>query len=222
MEKEWARVEIRAPIAGLIVEKNVGAGDVVVAATTLFTLADLSELNVVAYAPKVDAPLLRALLGSVRRKWKVFVPDQPDLPALDGTFDSLGGEALDLERGQLVVPIHGHVANPRGQLSPGRAVLVTIPLPPTPAEVRLPAKALVEQDGATFVFVQPDPAQSVFQRRRVAVVRRDGGVVHVRAEPTAEQRRRGIEAIWPGERVVVAGAAELQAAFEDQREQTDR
>jgi cobalt-zinc-cadmium efflux system membrane fusion protein len=221
VEREWARVEIRAPIEGLLVEKNASTGEVTAASTTLFTLADLSELKVVAYAGKEELPVVRALLGAERRTWKVHVPDQPELPALEGSFDKTLGQVADLERGEVLTPMEGHVANPRGLLGPGRSVRVIIPLPPVPVEVRVPAAALVEQDGAAYVFVQPDPAEPVFQRRRVLVLRRDADVVHVRAEPTTEQRRRGLEVLRPGERVVVAGAAELQAALDDHKEHPD-
>jgi hypothetical protein len=47
-------------------------------------------------------------------------------------------------------------------------------------------------------------------------------VVHLRAELTEEERRRGREAVRPGEHVVTAGAVELKAALDDARSPAPR
>jgi hypothetical protein len=82
-------------------------------------------------------------------------------------------------------------------------------------EVSLPTSALVETAGGFFVFVQPTPLRPVYLRRRVDVVRRAEGQAHVRAQLTVEQRRRGLQPVLPGERVVTTGALYLSAALDD-------
>jgi hypothetical protein len=52
-------------------------------------------------------------------------------------------------------------------------------------------------------------------RRRVLVVRRGSAMVHVRSPLTPEEERRGYEALRPGDRVVTAGAVDLQALWAD-------
>jgi hypothetical protein len=83
--------------------------------------------------------------------------------------------------------------------------------------VIVPASALVEQGGAAFVLVQPDPTKMVYEARRVLVTRRGHAVLHLRARLTEEETRRGFQAVRPGERVVTAGAIELKAALDDQK-----
>src|SRR5262249_17887412 len=45
-DKDWARVEVRAPQDGTILEKNVTVGDIVDTAADLFKIADLNRLSV--------------------------------------------------------------------------------------------------------------------------------------------------------------------------------
>lgn len=94
------------------------------------------------------------------------------------------------------------IDNASGALRPGQFVRVTITLPPLAPEVVLPASALVEQGGQTFVFVQPDPAKAVYRLRRVRVVRRGQDVAHVRGS------------LKPGECIIAAGAVELKAILD--------
>src|SRR5262249_37753983 len=43
-EKDWARVEVRAPLDGVVVEKNVNLGNIVDTTFDLYKVADLSYL----------------------------------------------------------------------------------------------------------------------------------------------------------------------------------
>jgi multidrug efflux pump subunit AcrA (membrane-fusion protein) len=111
------------------------------------------------------------------------------------------------------------VANPKGGLLVGQFVTVTITLPVPPGEVAIPAGALVETGKEAIVFIQPDPQKLEYVQRRVAVVRRGRDVVHVRSTLRPEEARQGLQALRPGERVVTAGAVELQALLADLQEQ---
>jgi multidrug efflux pump subunit AcrA (membrane-fusion protein) len=102
-----------------------------------------------------------------------------------------------------------------GTLLPGQFVRLDIPLPPGGNEVVIPAGALVEQGGVSFIFVQPDPKKPEYHGRQVLVVRRGQDVIHVRSEPTPEEQRRGYQPLRPGERIVTAGAVEIQATLDD-------
>ena len=57
-EESWARVEIRAPLAGSVLEKNIAVGDIVDTTTDLFKIADLSTLRIWAYVYEEDLPSL--------------------------------------------------------------------------------------------------------------------------------------------------------------------
>jgi cobalt-zinc-cadmium efflux system membrane fusion protein len=204
-EKEWARVEVPAPADGIVVEKYVAAGHVVETNTDLYKIADLSELAVVAYAPLEDTPTLMQLLSARQRAWTIRDRTDPEAPAVEGTFERIVTPVADAA-GRERVEVRGRVPNSQGRLLPGRSVTATILLPAPAAEVVVPRTALVEEDGGTFVFVQADPEQPVFTQRRVAVMRRGGDLVHLRAG-----------AVRPGERIVTGGAVELQAALDDLR-----
>ena len=65
---------------------------------------------------------------------------------------------------------------------------------------------MVEDGKESIVFVQPDPARPVFERRRVAVAARFSDQYHLYPDP------KGVQ---PGERVLVGGAVLLRDAFED-------
>ena len=72
LPRQWARVEVRAPWDGAIIEKNVALGDLVDTSTDLFKIADLSRLRVMAHAYEEDLPALDAMKDG-RRAWSVVV-----------------------------------------------------------------------------------------------------------------------------------------------------
>jgi RNA polymerase sigma factor (sigma-70 family) len=286
--KVWARVELRAPLAGVLVEKNVALGEYLKDGThSLFTIADPARLTVLVPVPPEELFALMTLPRGGRR-WSVRPKSDPEakpatgqmeeigytaepgtqsgmafptlgstgsLGSLGGsstslgglggfsssfglggtTFGSLGGttslgglggfsnsfglgsttfgSSLGMQTQKAVA--RGWVENPDGRLRAGQLVTVTLELPADPAEVALPATALVEQNGRAFVFVQPDARQPVYAPRRVVVVRRGQDAVHVRSRLKAEEERQGLQPILPGDRVVTHGAIDLQALIAD-------
>jgi membrane fusion protein, heavy metal efflux system len=175
-EKDLARVEIRAPMDGTVLEKNVTVGAVVDTATVLFRIADLSTLSVQAQATDGVLKALLALRPGQRR-WKVQVFSDPSAEAVEAPIDRISPVVNPETQTTLVV---GHVANPAGRLRPGQAVRLTVTLPPPVSEVAVPASALVEEGGATYVFVQPDARERIYVPVRVEVVRRGRDTAHVR------------------------------------------
>jgi cobalt-zinc-cadmium efflux system membrane fusion protein len=244
-EKNLARVEIRAPMDGTILEKNVAAGAVVETTTVLFRIADLSTLSVQAQAADTDVKALLALTPEQRR-WKVQLLSDPASAAVEAPIDRI---APVVDRDRQTTLVVGHVANPSGRLRPGQAVRLTVTLPLPVREVAVPTSALVEEGGATYVFVQPDARERVYVPVRVEVVRRGKDTVHVRTSAggswplSVRESLGGGEAVieydgdgWPdvyilagavlqaagmarslrpGDRIVTAGAVELKALLHD-------
>src|SRR5262249_25519588 len=68
-ERTGARVEVRAPLAGTILEKNANVGGIVDTTADLFKVADLSRLTVLAHAYEEDLPALLALPRPIR--WSI-------------------------------------------------------------------------------------------------------------------------------------------------------
>src|SRR5262249_22075007 len=85
-DKSWAETEIRAPMDGVILEKNFNIGDIVDPSQDLFKIADLSRMEVLANIYEEDLPAIRALPLSQRR-WKVDLKSDPFDKAIPGTFD---------------------------------------------------------------------------------------------------------------------------------------
>jgi RNA polymerase sigma factor (sigma-70 family) len=217
-EKKWAEVYITVPRDPLnpnyevtLVEKNCNLHQMVDPTTIMFKLTDPSQLQVEAKVPVAELPALRALKAKERR-WEIRVQADPEAGVMEGRFERIG-PVIDPKT--QTATLLGTVANTAGRLLVGQFLKVTVFLPGASGHLAIPAAALVEEGGKSFVFVQPDPARDVYQQRRVLVVRRGRDVVHVSAAATAEERRQGFAGLRAGERVVTAGAVELQALLAD-------
>jgi len=207
-DEAWARVEVRSPQDGVILEKNVSQGDLADTTTDLFKIADLSTLAVWAHAYEEDLPLLQALPQPI--EWTLKMPSRPGV-IFHGRLEQIGKV---IDPNQHTALVFGRVDNASGQLRVGQFVTAEVELPPSPGEVEVPTAALIDDGQTSTVFVQPDPAKPVFVRRRVQVVRRFQDVVYLLSEPRPLQAG-GPEAIRPGESVIAGGAVLLNEAIED-------
>jgi cobalt-zinc-cadmium efflux system membrane fusion protein len=210
----WARIEILAQADGTVIEKNAIVGDLVDSKSApLFRLANLDRLQVFVTPSDPDLGILKGLPPE-KLRWVIHVDGSAPI---EGKFEI--GPSRDPPRPLLA----GFVDNSAQKLLVGQFATVSIDLPgqdpgesARPAqELMVPASALVEQEGATFVLVQPDSRKPVFEARRVLVVRRGSDVVHLRARLTPEQEGQGLRIIRPGEQVVTTGALELKAALDE-------
>jgi cobalt-zinc-cadmium efflux system membrane fusion protein len=218
--KKWGRVEVRAPFDGVLLEKNVSVGEVVVrdSAAILFQVADLARLTVLASVSEQDLVGLLVLQAHYRPKpipWQVrLLADREGLPLKS---DGLERISPVLDPATHTSTVSGHVDNAKGRLRPGQSVRVTILLPAASGQIVVPTAALVESGGASYVFVQADPHKPIFTQRRVVVVRRGRDVSHIRVQESGKKAAgSGLRA---GERVVTEGAVELKAILDDLREE---
>jgi membrane fusion protein, heavy metal efflux system len=217
--KRWSRIEMTAPQDGTILERSLSRNEVVTDKTAnIFQIARLDRLVVLAQVREEDLPALKALKPE-QRCWEVRAGTNHDAPVFQGRFDE-PGDVIDPNMRTAL--IKGFVENSDGRLRAGQAATANVTLPPPAGEVILPATAVVEEGRRTFVFVQPDAKKFVYEQRRVSVVRRGGNVVHIRSRLTPEQKRQGLQTVWPGERVVTAGSVELKAILDDLRAGDDR
>jgi cobalt-zinc-cadmium efflux system membrane fusion protein len=207
--KQWARVVLRAPIDGTLVERNVHLGEMVVNnAVNLFQIANLDRLLVIANAPEDELPNFEGLKIAERR-WTVQAGGSPPI---EGVIEEIG-YLIDPQQHTSV--LKGHIRAKDHGLRAGQFVTVSITLPLATGEVQLPAAAVVTEGGQTFVFVQPDARQFIYEQRRVLVVRRGQDTVHIRGKLTSEQERQGFQTLQLGDRVTTAGALELKAMLDD-------
>jgi len=221
-ENPWGRVTLRAPLDGIIVERNVHKDEMVVDNTVnLFQIADVNRLLVIASCPEDSLPSLEAL-SSNQRRWSVRTVGAGSAAGLPGTIDEIG---YMIDPNQHTAVIKGYVDNPGKHIRGGQYVSATVNLPPPDDVVEIPTDALVDDGMQSVVFVQADPAAHQFTMRRVQVTHRFDRSAFVRHTPlpkeeqlTAEEAAEGLlpkEPLRPGERVLLAGAVELKAALQD-------
>src|SRR5271166_6487476 len=221
-ENPWGRVTLRAPIDGIIVERNVHKDEMVVDNTVnLFQVADVSRLLVIASCPEDSLPSLEAL-GSNEKRWSVRTVGAASGTGLAGTIDEIG---YMIDPNQHTAVIKGYVENPGKRIRAGQYVSATVNIPPPDDVVEIPTDALVDDGMQSLVFVQPDPSVHQFTMRRVHVTHRFDRSVFVRDAPlpkeeqlTAREAEEGLlpkEPLRPGERVLLAGAVELKAVLQD-------
>jgi cobalt-zinc-cadmium efflux system membrane fusion protein len=208
--EKWARVEVRAPFDGTILEKNVALGAIVDTTTNLFIIGDLSHLSVLANVYEEDLPTLQALPRPI--PWTVHLKNDPTAKPLKGFIREIRPIIDPTQHAALV---KGRVANPEGRLLCGQFITATVEIPPTPGEVVIPTTALIEDGQESIVFVQPDPKALRYTLRHVAVARRGRDLVYLRNQLTSKEEKAGLKPLQPGELVVTAGALEMRAALKD-------
>lgn len=180
---------IAAPMAGVLLDLNVGSGQVVTAGTPLFTVASLGRLWVKVSLYAGDA-------RTIARGQRVTV---------HGLSSGTGGFAvsarpatapLSADPRSSSVDLFYQLDEPRG-LRPGERVSISLPVAgPRRQALVVPLSAvLYDVTGDAWVYVRTDSL--VFTRRRIEVANVVGDRVVV---------TRGLERGMP---VVIAGAAEL-------------
>lgn len=154
-----SHAELRAPIGGLVVSRQVSAGNAVTAGTTpCFVITDPAVVWVVAQLYQQD--LARVRVGDAARI------RSPDFQApLQGQVTYIGA-AIDPDT--LTVPVRIAVSNPGGLLKSGMYVSAEIQPDAPEDELVVPASAVLrDDDNLPFVFVQAAPGQ--FAHRRVTL-----------------------------------------------------
>lgn len=210
MVDKWARVEVRAPLDGTIVEKNINVGDFVASELDIFKIADLTQIDVLAHAYEEDLPALERLPAD-RRQWQVYVKADRDAPPMSGHFDRIGNI---IDPNQHTALIMGWVDNSSGRLRVGQFVTARIDLPIEPNEVVVPVSAVVDQEGQSYVFVRDGAHADRYTRRRVHPAQRRDNLVYLRAAPHAGAGQPGPVPLKPGEQVVTVAGVELAAELQ--------
>ncbi|VTR93645.1 membrane-fusion protein : Membrane-fusion protein OS=Singulisphaera acidiphila (strain ATCC BAA-1392 / DSM 18658 / VKM B-2454 / MOB10) GN=Sinac_6759 PE=4 SV=1: HlyD_2 [Gemmata massiliana] len=197
---KWARVEVKAPISGVILEKNVAAGQVVDTTSDLFRIGDVSTLAVWVHLYEEDLPLICKL--SLPREWAISAVASPGT-AHTGKLERIG---MAIDPAQHTALVTGTVENEKGDLRAGMAVTVTVKIPTSSDEIEVPAEAVVEDGRESSVFVRADSSGDRYVRRPVTVVRRSRDTIAIAA------RSGGLK---PGDAVVTSGSLLLGSAFTD-------
>jgi RND family efflux transporter MFP subunit len=184
---------VTAPFAGRIAEAHALSGAAVEPGSAIFTLADISVVNVAADVPERSLPDLRvgqpvtvALAAYPQRRWNGRVARIKD----------------ELNRETRTATALIQVANGDGIMRPG--MFATIQLSSIPANavpvsaLAVPASAIITDGAERYVFVET--GERSYERRDVDIV------------PTADAAWVAVRAgLAAGERIVVSGAFTLKA-----------
>jgi cobalt-zinc-cadmium efflux system membrane fusion protein len=188
-----ARVAVRSPFAGQVIDRKVTPGTLVEAFQPLVTVADLSSLWVFFQVAEKDLALLRD--GLPVRILSESYPDE----RFAGRVDFIGGE---LDAATRTVRVRATVVNRGAKLKPGLFVKGQIEIPRPQKEtgvLAVPQSALQTLEGRPTVFVRSGP--ETFVRRFVETGHTFEGFTEV------------LSGIRRGEVVVTEGSFVLKSEF---------
>ncbi len=178
-------VALRAQLPGIVVERNVLAGQEVRAdgALALLTISNLDTVWAVADAYEQDLSMVRE--GA---RVTIRVPAYPGA-TFAGTVKHVGDVVDPVTR---TVKIRCVADNPGHRLKPEMYAKVSIENLNAARFVQVPAKAILNDGDKTLVIVATEG--NVFQARRVQI------------GPEVDESVRVVSGLSPGEKVVTAGA----------------
>lgn len=183
------RLRVRAPISGVVVQRNFVPGGRVEAGTPLFTIVDPSTIWLRVQLPPAAA-------SSLPREARIgFTVD-----GVAQTFETDGlvtvGSVLDPDT--RTVPAVFRVDNRGGILKVGQYARATVPIGGTITGVAIRNEAIVDDNGTPVAYVQT--GGETFERRVLTLGEADATHTQV------------IEGIRPGEMVVTTGAYQVRLA----------
>lgn len=136
--------EIRAPLAGTIIEKHLTLGEYVSADADIFTIADLSSVW-------LDINVYQKDLAQIRQGQSAEIEIGHGIPSVVGTIAWVGplvGEETRTAKARVVL------ANPEGTLRPGLFVTARVTVGSIAAGLVAPKSALQTFEDRTVLFVQ--------------------------------------------------------------------
>lgn len=176
---------VTASIDGVVIERNVAIGQVVQPADSLYTVADLSQLWLVAEIPEQQAHW-------ARQGDQAFA----EVPALPG--QEVSGKLIYVadmvDSDTRTVTVRMALANPQRLFKPQMLATLKISKPGSQTLI-VPSQAVVRENDRDFVFV--DTGSARFELRPVRLGREEA------------QKRPLLEGLKAGEKIVVGGAFHL-------------
>lgn len=190
---EKARLTLRSPAAGVVIRRDVVAGNIYDESDALLTLAPADHLWVWGEVFENDLSLV-----SLGQKWNIEFPFLKK--TISGKVEYIS-ENVDPEIH--AVRIRTTVPNPDGKLKADMLVRGSLEIAPESGNVVVPRSAVVVIDGETCAFVKVSGHSDRFGRRKIATVHESDDQVIVKTGLT------------PDEEVVVTGGLMLQQMYED-------
>ncbi|MCH8979251.1 MAG: efflux RND transporter periplasmic adaptor subunit [Armatimonadetes bacterium] len=184
---EGNRLRLRAPIDGLVTEREANVGEAVGPEDALFEILNPSVVWVEGDVFEIDLPRVR-----------VDMPAQITTDAVPGRIfeGTVSYMAASVDAASRAVHVRVAVPNPDGSLRPGMFVRVLFVSAVDSQAITVPDEAVQRDAGMLVVYVKNG---DVYERREVAVGASSMGRTEIKS---------GIE---PGELVVTSGAYQLKA-----------
>jgi RND family efflux transporter MFP subunit len=183
------RLELRAPIGGVIVDRQLMPGSRVEAGQTLFAIVDPAVVWLRADVPAASAP--RVASGSLA-SFRLAGSDR-----LYTTRRMVSGGAV-IDSVTRTVPVLYEVPNPDGSIPVGAFATVSVRTGRRVSGVVIPASAVLDEDGRPLAYVQA--GGEAFEARQLVLGGEQDGQVLV------------LSGIAAGERVVSGAAYQIRLA----------
>ena len=188
-----ARMTLRSPTDGFVIERDVAAGNLYDENDTLLVIAPLDRLWVWGNVFESDLDLVR--LG---QSWEIRFPFLEQ--KLQGKVEYISNR---VDPNSHAVRVRTSIPNPEGRLKSDMLVRGMLEIPPAPGRTVIPRTALVVEDGSYYVFVPVTGKPDTFERRVVGVAQEkdDHAVID--------------SGLKEGEEVVSVGSLILSQIYED-------
>jgi cobalt-zinc-cadmium efflux system membrane fusion protein len=192
---EKARLTLRSPAGGVIVEREVVRGNLYDHDDVLLVISPMDHLWVWGYVFESDLDLVHQ-----GQDWEIEFPTLNE--RLHGKIEYIANR---VDPGTRAVRVRTAIPAQGGRLKADMLVRGRLMIPPQPGRTVIPRTALVVADGGDFVFVRSEDYPNKFERRRIDVVHEKDD--HVVVET----------GLRPGEDVVTVGALVLAQMYENAR-----
>jgi membrane fusion protein, heavy metal efflux system len=197
-QKIHSYVPITAPFDSRVIARNLTKGEVVEVTEKLFTVADLSEVWVLANIPEKDIPFIRPEIPghdvtAVEQQVDVLLTAYPG-EVFKGKVTYVG-DVLDVETRTMSLRLE--LPNPERKFKPHMYATIRVHSLPVRNALIVPEHAVQRERDRRFVFIQRDP--TTFEARDVLVGESNGEVVRI------------LDGLREGEPLVVKGAFILKS-----------
>ena len=196
-QKILSYVPITAPFDGRVIARNLTKGEVVEVTEKLFTVADLSEVWVLANIPEKDITFIRTDAATdksgVEQVVEVLLTAYPG-EVFHGKITYVG-DVLDVATRTMNLRLE--LPNPHRKLKPEMYATIRVHSLPEHGVLTVPESAVQRERDRRFVFIQRDT--HTFEARDVTLGEGNGDVVKI------------IDGLEEGEPVVVKGAYVLKS-----------
>lgn len=209
VRETWANVEIRSPLDGVMLERNISLGEIVETGFDMFKIADVNRMGVLANVYEEDISKLTALSAD-QRQWKVRLKAEPESEPIAGVFEVIGHV---IDPGQHTAAVVGWITNPNQRFRTGQFITATIELPGPCDAILIPNAAVIDQGASATVFVATDSSRQDVMARQVTVLRRGRDFALIRKAP--DPNTSPLTTLQEGELVVTSGNLELFGVLQD-------